>query len=106
MKDENKLTVTGASGKEYVFWAHTWGTRFRDIGGVYLVLRQQAGGGYDVLYVGQTDDLSAGLENDLKKWCFEASGGTHIAAAVETREKSRIEMQDDLLSACRPLCNG
>ena len=58
MANEEKVTAKGASGVEYDFWVYPWGTGLKAIGGVYLVLKKPPAGSYNVLYVGQTGNLS------------------------------------------------
>jgi predicted GIY-YIG superfamily endonuclease len=103
MAEENSLTVGGASGVSYVFWAYPWDTSFKSEGGVYLVLRKAPNNGnYNVLYVGQTANLSERFDNHHKKPCFDRYGKTHIAVRVENSEKNRLGIEADLIQNYRP----
>ena len=81
MAEEGTLTARGVSGATYEFWVYPWNTSLKPEGGVYLVLKKAArNGNYDLLYVGQTTDLSERFEVHHKKPCFDRQGKTHIAA--------------------------
>jgi hypothetical protein len=41
MAAEGSISAKGASGTQYKFDVYRWGTPFRPIGGVYLVLKKQ-----------------------------------------------------------------
>jgi excinuclease UvrABC nuclease subunit len=107
MAEENKLTVKGASGQTYDFWAYPWNTTLRAEGGVYLVLKKNhVNGNYGLIYVGQTSNLSERFDDHHKKHCFDRHGKTHIAARLENSERSRLLVEADLIQNYRPNCNG
>ncbi len=106
MAEPEKVTATGKSGKKYEFSVYPWGTTFKALGGVYLVLKKKQTGGYDVLYVGQTGDLSERFDDHHKQGCFNRNGKTHIAVKVESVEKTRLAIERDLSDNYNPTCNG
>ncbi len=106
MANGEKVTAKGASGTEYEFWVHPWGTGLKAIGGVYLVLKKPPAGSYNVLYVGQTGDLSERFDNHHKESCFTRNGRTHIGARVEESETRRLTIETDLIRNYSPPCNG
>lgn len=106
MAEANKITANGASGTSYEFWVYPWGTPMRAIGGVYLVLKKSMNGKYDVLYVGQTADLSERFDNHHKKPCFDRNDKTHIATRAESSEQKRLDIETDLVRNYQPACNG
>jgi excinuclease UvrABC nuclease subunit len=106
MNDE-KVTATGAFGAKYSFYVYPWGTDLKQVGGVYMVLRKGSqNGNYDVLYVGQTNNLSERFDNHHKKPCFDRNRKTHIAAMVESSEVRRLNIEADLIRKYNPSCNS
>ena len=106
MAAEDKVTATGASGAQFEFDVYRWGTSFNSIGGLYLVLKKQLTGKYDLLYVGQTGDLSERFDNHHKQSSFDRHGKTHIAVRGENTEKKRLAVEADLIQNYQPVCNG
>lgn len=106
MADPENVTVTGKSGKKYEFKVYPWGTSFKSIGGLYLVLKKNENGNYGILYVGQTGDLSERFDDHHKQSCFDRNGKTHIAVKVEGVEKTRLAIERDLIDNYNPTCNG
>lgn len=70
-----------------------------------MVLRQN-GTGYDVLYVGQSGDLSERFDNHHKQYAFDAHRRTHIAAMGLSAESRRLAIEKDLIGAYNPPCNN
>ncbi len=101
----NTVTAIGSSGAQYSFNVYPWGTTFKAVGAVYLVLRH-GNPSFDLLYVGQTDDLSSRFDSHHKQPCFDRKGRTHIAALVEPSEKRRLQIESDLVTKHQPSCNG
>jgi hypothetical protein len=106
MAAEDKVTVTGASGAQYEFEVYPWGTSFKPLGGVYLVLRKEPTGRYTILYIGQTGDLSERFDNHHKENCFTRNGKTHIAVRLEALESRRLTIESDLIRGINTTCNG
>lgn len=103
--DVNAVTATGLSGVQYSFKVYPWGTPFKAVGAVYLVLRK-GNPSFDLLYVGQTDDLSCRFDNHHKLPSFDRNGRTHIAILVEPSEAKRLRIESDLVTKYQPSCNG
>jgi len=99
------VTSVGASGGRYSFDVYSWGQAFRALGGVYLVLRRTANGNYDVLYVGQTGDLSERFDQHHKQGCFDRNQRTHIGILLEGSEQRRLAIEQDLLGNYKTVCN-
>lgn len=106
MAAEGKVTVKGISGAQYEFDIYRWGTSFTPVGGLYLVLKKQPTGKYELLYVGQTGDLSERFDNHHKQSSFDRRGKTHIAVRGEATEKGRLAIEADLIQNYQPVCNG
>jgi len=107
MSKNETVSAKGASGANYTFHVYPWGTDLKPIGGVYIVLRKpSSNGNYDILYVGQTSDLSERFDNHHKKPCFDRNRKSHISAMVESSEQRRLAIESDLLSNYNTTCNG
>jgi hypothetical protein len=106
MANGEKITAKGASDVAYDFWVYPWGTQLQAVGGVYLVLKKPPNANYNVLYVGQTGDLSERFDNHHKEGCFARNGRTHIGARAENSEQRRLAIEADLTANYRPTCNG
>ncbi len=106
MAEPNKVTATGKSGEKYEFIVYLWGTPFKSLGGIYLVLKKTTNGKYDILYVGQTGDMSTRFDDHHKQGCFDRNGKTHIAVKVEAVEKTRLAIERDLIDNYNSPCNG
>jgi len=104
MQNLDVLTAKGASGLEYTFQVHAWGTPFNAVAAVYIVLRKD-GTLKQALYIGQTSDLSQRFENHHKSVCFDRNGKTHIAVLPEPSEQRRLAMEADLINGYRTPCN-
>ncbi len=100
-----EISVVGASGTPFKFGVYRWGTDFKDVGAVYLILRNGNPGKYDLLYVGQTGDLSERFDNHHKSPCFDRNGKTHVGIKVVSAERQRLDIESDLLRKNRTTCN-
>ena len=75
--------------------------------GVYLVLKKKPGvqSMYDILYVGQTGDLSQRFDDHHKLRCFNRNAKTHIGVRGENVEQAHLAIERDLLSNYKTVCN-
>ncbi|RKT37855.1 GIY-YIG nuclease family protein [Thiocapsa rosea] len=106
MVQQPTLTIPGASRTQYPFTLFPWGTAFRRFGAVYVVLRRQHDGRYQLLYVGQTMDMSERFLAHHKLACFQRYGQTHIGVFAEPSEARQRAIERDLIAAHQPPCNG
>ncbi len=104
------LELSGASGKKYTFTVYAWGTEFKSLGGVYAVSRaesnQRGGQTHNVIYVGQTGDLSERFDDHHKAACFQKHSANRICVMVEGNEQTRLAIERDLIANYNPPCNG
>lgn len=100
-----RITLRGKSGASYDFEVYPWGQEFRPVGAVYAVLRERADGRYDVLYIGQTGDLSDRFANHHRQGCFDRNGKTHVGVHQESSEQRRLSIEKDLIDGYDPPCN-
>lgn len=104
------LTLTGASGQKYAFDIYPFGTEFNAVACVYIVTRRhtnsQGGFSHDVIYVGQTGNLSERFDNHHNADCFERNNANAIGVHQDGNEQSRLTKEADLIAAYNPPCNG
>lgn len=104
-------TYTGESGTKYEFIAYSLDTEFKAVGAVYIISKRtpkpEGGGSHEVIYVGQTGDLSERFDDHHKADCFKKNGANCILVHAESNEKTRFQIETDL---CRQYssapCNG
>lgn len=106
MAKVDTIAAKGASGTSYSFDVYLWGTNFKALGAVYLVLKKSSDGKYTILYVGQTGDLGERFDDHHKGACFNRNGRTHIGIKPESVEKTRLAIETDLVRNYNPVCNG
>jgi hypothetical protein len=103
------LELTGASGTRYQFEVYPRNQTFNAVGAVYAVTKRtlQVGQGiHDVLYIGETGDLSTRFADHHKNDCFDRHGANCICTHVDASEASRLRKEADLVAKYGPICNG
>lgn len=105
MAKETTVTLTGKSGNTYDFDVYPWGTSFKSLGAVYIVLKKTSNGKFDLIYVGETGDLSTRFDSHHKQACFDRNGKTHIGFHVESGGQKRLTIEADLLANYSTSCN-
>lgn len=104
------ITLTGQSGTEYKFNIYNWGTNFDEIGAVYYISNRHEDNDdwwtHTKIYIGQTGDLSDRFDNHHKAKCFEDHNANAISVHREGNENSRLFIEEDLIEALNPPCNG
>ncbi len=104
MAKETTVTLNGASGRSYSFDVYPWGTSFKAVGAVYIILKKN-GTNFTILYIGQTGDLSERFDNHHKRPCFDRHGKTHIGIHPVSSESHRFDIETDLVRNYSPVCN-
>lgn len=99
------ISVRGASGTAYPFTLYRWGTPFQPFGAVYTVLHQVPDGRYQLLYIGQTADMSQRFDSHHKDSCFARHGRTHLGVHAEPLEQHRRAIETDLIRGNPTPCN-
>ena len=100
------VILEGRSSAKYEFHVYPWGTDFKPLGAVYTVLKLRPDRRYDVIYVGETGDLSERFDNHHKAWCFDRDRRSHIGVRQDPSERSRLTIEADLVANHQPPCNG
>lgn len=105
-----ELTLTGKSGTKYTFEVHSLDTSFRPVAAVYAITKRtpkpDGSGTHDVIYIGQTGELSDRFDSHHKASCFKSHQATSACIHQDTNEKSRLDKESDLIGAYNPPCNG
>lgn len=105
------LDISGESGTSYKFAIYPFDTSWKDdVDCVYAVTKRTkksgGGGSHAYIYIGQTDDLKARLEDHHKQQCFEEHNANCICVHRESSESKRLEIEDDILKNHSWPCNG
>jgi excinuclease UvrABC nuclease subunit len=101
------VTFKGASDRTYTLWVYELGTDFDpNQPAVYVVMREYSPEQYVVIYIGQTEDLAARFEDHHKRQCMARHQANVIAVRVERDEAERLAIENDLIVAYNPPCNG
>jgi len=103
--------LVGKSGKSYAFEVYELGTVFKRLGGVYVVSKREVDstgkGSHEVIYIGQSGDLSVRFDSHQKAHCFTNNKANCISIHLESSEEARLEIEADLLGANpNAPCNG
>lgn len=108
MASLGRTTFVSKSGNRYRFKVYPLGTRFRKIGGIFLVaLRMHSGASHrhKILYVGNTGDLSQPLAEHRKSQDLLRLGANCVCVQSDASEKSRSNKEQDLITTFCPLGN-
>ena len=101
-----RVALVGASGRSFSFAVFDLRTNFDpNQPAVYVVMRAEAGQ-YVVIYVGQTQDLVDRFADHHKEACMARYQANCIAAQVVRDEAERLAIENDLITAYNPPCNG
>jgi len=96
----------GQSGRRYKYWVYKIGTKFKETPANYMFARETAPLTFAPVYVGQTSDLSVGLDDNQRTPCIREFGATHVHAHANSRgEAARLEEEADLMGMWDPICN-
>ena len=95
-----KVTLTGKSGKKYVYSLFLLPANFADKDGNYIYTKQGVQKGkWRPLYIGQ-GNLSerSDINNHHRSACLKRKGATHICARLNAHEEDRLAEEKDLLA--------
>ena len=100
----NLIDVTGASGSVYRFHRLRDGRPLSAMGGNYVYSREN-GDGYEVVYVGQGENL---LKDAHGRWdeAVKTQAAAHLYTRLNISERVRQHEHADILAAGQPAMNG
>ena len=105
----SNATFHGRSGKPYDFNVWPMNQPFNAVAAVYAVTRryQKAEGGFshEIIYVGETEDLSERFGNHHKSNCFVKKNANCICTHRDDDGDSRLGKEEDLIQKHDPPCN-
>ena len=109
MEKLGTFSLKGASGQKYKFIAHPLKTNFEAISAVYAVTKRyknlEDGHDHNVIYIGQTNNISKEFESHQKGDCFMAYSANCVCIHEDDDEQSRLDKEKDILSKYSPACN-
>ncbi|MDE2020313.1 MAG: GIY-YIG nuclease family protein [Patescibacteria group bacterium] len=100
----------GASLRRYEFQLHPIPIVYLERPGVYIFCSRAINGNWNAIYVGETDNFSRRLTNELAthhRWkSIRAAGATHICTLhVPGHDSLRLQIETDLRHSLNPPCN-
>lgn len=106
MVDETILWQ-GKSGANYKYWIYPLSATFEAVGGNYIFAKETRAKKFELIYIGEADDLSEGLTNRLAvRQSVQRNGATHIHAhSTPGGPPIRGDEVSDLISNYDPHCN-
>lgn len=108
MSSLGSITIKGKSGSGYSFDLYRMGQSFKALGAVYVILELQSKDGspwYRYIYVGETGDLSTRFDSHHKQKCFDKESADRIGIHLQSSEKTRTSIEDDILQGGTWPCN-
>jgi len=94
------IDVRGASGAVYRFNLLREGRALSPMGGNFLFVRE-TGDGYEIVQVGETQNLSTGARADWAE-AVRSRGATHLFSRLNVTERVRQHEYTDITQAARP----
>ena len=105
----SSVMIKGKSGEEYAFDVWALDQAFNPVAAVYAITRRYQNDdsySHEIIYVGQTDDLSTRFDDHHKAECFKRKNANCICTHRDNDEDSRLSKEDDLIKLHKPTCNG
>jgi hypothetical protein len=105
----NSAHFSGKSGQGYDFYVYRIDQPLQSVGAVYVITRRyknsRGGLSHDIIYVGDTHDLSTAMDNHPKRECFLRLKANCIGTHVDQDQHSCAAKRDDLIQQHNPPCN-
>ena len=98
------ISLKGCSGKTYNFDVYHIGTDFKALGAVYCISKRKDNN-HTLIYLGITDDLSTRFNNHHKEDCFKNHNANCVSVHLNSSEKERKLIEQDLLCNYNFPCN-
>jgi hypothetical protein len=102
MLELGRKTLSGRSGIGYHFDMYSRSTEFRPLPAIYVMVRYDAQG-HNIVYIGETEDLSSLSNNHHRKTCFDQHGANHVwvhtVSNPEHRHKAKADLRDAIRAA-------
>jgi hypothetical protein len=100
MAKRESITVVGRDGETYRFRTYIWGHEFKPLPAVYIVaerqLRDSGVVDYQVLYIGQTSDLSVEFKSHKHSDALLAQNANIVGVLIERDAEKRIRLAHEL----------
>jgi len=99
------ITLAGESGRTYEFHIYKRSTTFKPTGAIYVMSKISKAGTYDLIYIGETGDLSKRPLSHHRTSCFDTQGADMLLIRTAPDETQRLADETDLIRAYDPVCN-
>lgn len=104
------ITLRNHSGQLYGFTTYNLGQAFKPLGSLYCITKRTgsllSSSSHEVLYIGQTSDLSSRFADHHKEDAWKRKGATHISIHLDSSKDSRLRKETELVRYYNPCCNG
>ncbi len=98
------ISLNGCSGKIYSFNIYSIDTSFNALGAVYYISKR-SNENHSHIYLGITEDLSTRFNNHHKQACFDKLKANCISVLLNSSEKDRKKIEEDILCNYNFPCN-
>ncbi|WP_432799981.1 GIY-YIG nuclease family protein [Poriferisphaera sp. WC338] len=110
MPQPSTITFTGKSQESHECQVHPLNRDWPDgIPAVYFIIRLTNSGDsfkQTLLYIGETQDLKQRFLNHHKDECYNKNNANMICILEVNNEEKRFEIEQDMIAAYQPPCNG
>ena len=100
MANHESISVVGRDGETHRFRTYIWGHEFESVPAVYIVAERRSRDSgvvdYQVLFVGQTDDLSTEFKTHRHHDALVARNANMIGVLVEHDAETRVRLAHEL----------
>jgi hypothetical protein len=96
------IDIHGASGAVYRFALFRDGRPLSPMGGNYLYVREGGDTGYEIVHVGEGQNLLTDAHRVWEK-AVKTHSASHLFTRLNISERTRRQEHDDILKAVRPL---
>lgn len=86
------LKIRGKSDRNYVFHTYALPANLTSVGGVYLYLKLQRNGDFNILKIGTTHNFT----DEMKSGFGRKLGATHITAIQKNNKSKQLEIVKDI----------
>lgn len=109
---QGKVSFTGKSGRQHVFWAWPLDTRFKPVAAVYFITKRAYRNStyrmasHDAIYIGQTENLAETFAATVSLERYLQHGANCICVFLLADAEQRLAIEQDLLASNSTYCNG
>jgi hypothetical protein len=100
---DDYLDLTGGSGRHYRYMASKG--QPSPMGGNFALVRERPEGGWELIYVGETESLYTGVADKRAEAAAKAGEPLHLFTRLNISKAVRSEEKDDIIQGHAPRLN-